>query len=53
MIDFGEEMPSDAKTFERRGELAVRHEEARLRSATADNESGADPAHRLRAATRF
>jgi hypothetical protein len=53
MIDFGEKGTSDAKALERSGELALRHERARLRIATADDESGADPAHRLRAATRF
>ncbi|MDQ0086464.1 hypothetical protein J2W35_006846 [Variovorax boronicumulans] len=53
LIDFGEETPGDTPMPERLAEFALRHEQARLRIAMADDESSADEEHRLRTATRF
>ncbi|QFZ86189.1 MULTISPECIES: hypothetical protein [Variovorax] len=53
LIDAGEAAPGDAAALERRCELALRHEQARLRIAFADDEGSADEEFRLRAETRF
>jgi hypothetical protein len=50
LMDFGDGSPSDGTALERQGELTLRHEHARLRIATADDESSADEEHRLRPA---
>ncbi|MDQ0040743.1 MULTISPECIES: hypothetical protein [Variovorax] len=53
LIDFDDDTPNDATTLERRCELALRHEQARLRIAVADDEGSADEEFRLRVETRF
>ncbi|WP_432726878.1 hypothetical protein [Variovorax sp. W6] len=54
LVDFDDEQgKDDASSLQRRGELALRHEQARLRIATADDESSADEEQRPRAATKF
>ncbi len=53
LIDFDDMTPGDAATLERRCQLALRHEQARLRIAFADDEGSADEEFRLRVETRF
>lgn len=55
LIDFDgdDQAPGDAASPERRGELALKLEQARLRIATADDESSADEEQRPRVATKF
>lgn len=53
LIDFDEAAPADVAALERRGELTLRHEQARLRIAVADDEGSADEEYRLRVETRF
>lgn len=55
LIDFDDDAqaPGDEPSLERRAELARRFEQARLRLATADDESSADEEQRPRAATKF
>lgn len=52
LIDSDGETMSDAM-LERRGALMLRHEQARLRMATADDEASRGEAHRMRVTTRF
>lgn len=53
LMDFDENALADATTLERRAELALRHEQARMRLALADDEGSADEEFRLRVETRF
>ncbi|MDP9991624.1 hypothetical protein J2W28_002801 [Variovorax boronicumulans] len=53
LIDFDDDTPNDATTLERRCALALRHEQARLRIAVADDEGSADEEYRPRVETRF
>ena len=55
LIDFDDDdgAADDDPSQERRSELSLRHEQARLRIATADDESSADEEQRPRAATKF
>jgi len=55
LIDFDDDAGAadDDPSQERRSELSLRHEQARLRIATADDESSADEEQRPRAATKF
>ncbi|MCY1232129.1 hypothetical protein D9M72_446050 [compost metagenome] len=53
LMDFDDKTPGDATTRERRCELALRHEQARMRLARADDEGSADEEFRLRVGTRF
>ncbi len=55
LIDFDDDEPSasGARSLERRGELSLRHERARLRIARADDESSAAEEQRPRAASKF
>lgn len=55
LIDFDDDdgAAADDPSQERRSELSLRHEQARLRIATADDESSADEEQRPRAATKF
>jgi hypothetical protein len=50
LIDCGKKPPSDAAALDRCSDLARKHEQARLRIATADDESSASEASRLRTA---
>ena len=52
-MDFDDKASGDAATLERRAELALRHEQARMRLALADDEGSADEEFRLRVETRF
>lgn len=54
LIDAGEAAePGDGAALERRWALALRHEQARMRIALADDEGSADEEFRLRVETRF
>ncbi|BEP40947.1 hypothetical protein [Variovorax sp. V15] len=55
LIDFDDDdgAADDEPSQERRSELSLRHEQARLRIVTADDESSADEEQRPRAATKF
>ena len=56
LIDFDDDddgAADDDPSQERRSELSLRHEQARLRIVTADDESSADEEQRPRAATKF
>jgi len=55
LIDFDDDDQgaADAASMERRGELALRHEQARLRIARADDESSAAEEQRPRVASKF
>lgn len=48
MLDFDESPSSGADALDRHSELALKHEQARLKIATADDESSADEESRRR-----